>query len=113
MPLRLDISILASDDDYFYVSVADNGAGFGDPALVFAEKTTACSDGGYGLLGVRRLITARGGSLSVSNRENGQGAEVSFSLPGSAQLRARATDPNDPHRDCMFDTSAYSTGYRT
>ena len=112
VPLQLDIRILASDDDYFYVSVADNGSGFSDPARLFLDSGELRCDSGYGLLGVRRLITARGGSLSVANREEGSGAEVSFSLPGMAQLQISDTEQNGAPRDCMFDRSAYSTGYR-
>ena len=63
------------------ISVRDNGAGFGDLATAFLSDGRLRKDSGFGLLGVRRLIDARGGTLTAS-RAGAGGALVTFALPG-------------------------------
>lgn len=82
--LELDISAANDAFGCFAITVADNGAGFSDPALLFLQGGRFEAGSGFGLLGVRRLIRARGGSLSVTNRPKSAGAVVTFSLPGTA-----------------------------
>lgn len=63
-------------------TVTDNGNGFEAPATVFLSGGDFHSGSSFGLLGVRRLIEARGGEIIARPPQNGSGSEVSFSLPG-------------------------------
>lgn len=84
--LCLDLVVEPCGHDSFAVHVADNGCGFDDPALVFLGGGDPRSDSGYGLMGIRRLIHARGGRLSAANRDDGPGARISFTLPGQVRV---------------------------
>lgn len=63
--------------------VEDNGPGFSAGALANINKGQAQS-GGFGLLGIYKLIAARGGRIHAGNRPDGKGSRVVFSLPGRA-----------------------------
>lgn len=83
----LALIISAADSDgQFEVSVQDNGIGFDDTSIVFLNGGKLRTDSGFGMLGVRRLIHARGGTLSASNLSDQTGALVSFTLPGSVSM---------------------------
>jgi signal transduction histidine kinase len=82
-PLELIIEVTDLQDGFLKGSVKDNGVGFGDPALVFLDNGKLRKESGFGLFGIKRLIHARGGAITVSNRKDTNGAEISFSLPGS------------------------------
>lgn len=70
-------------DDMIEIIVQDNGKGFKDPAMAFLGGGGLRTDSGYGLLGVRRMIEARGGSISASHALDGVGSMIRFTLPGS------------------------------
>lgn len=80
--LELTIDLAELEDGFFEVTITDNGQGFTDPALLFLDTGQLRVDSGFGLFGVRRLIHARGGTLTVSNRADTQGAVIAFTLPG-------------------------------
>lgn len=91
--LDLNIDVTSAPHGMLEVTLTDNGSGFSDPAIVFLAGGAFKPDSGYGLLGVRRLIAARGGSISA---ENGAvaGAIVHFSLPG--EWRGDTASLGDP-----------------
>lgn len=81
---HMKISVFAEAlDESVLFRVQDNGAGFADPARAFLAGGEFRLESGYGLVGVRRLIRARGGSVSAAPNDGGPGSEVRFSLPGS------------------------------
>lgn len=63
--------------------VHDNGVGFDDPSIAFLDGGALRVDSGYGLLGMRRLIEARGGRINAGNLPGNAGGYVRFSLPGN------------------------------
>lgn len=81
--LELDINVTGDDNGMLEVTLHDNGAGFDNSALVFLNGGTFRMDSGYGLLGVRRMINARGGRITARNGQRGGGI-VQFTLPGFA-----------------------------
>lgn len=80
--IAMTLSVAAADDGALTITVCDDGKGFADPALAFLDGGELRMDSGFGLLGVRRLIRARGGDISAVPPSSGLGAEVRFSLPG-------------------------------
>ncbi len=70
-PRNISVSITPADDGDVVLQVADDGVGLDAPT----ERT------GLGLAGMRERISALGGSLSVRNRDAGQGVCVSARLP--------------------------------
>ncbi len=81
--IHLEISIDEVSEERFAVTVCDDGAGFADPALAFLDGGAFQADSGFGLLGVRRLLRARGGDISAKHPASRRGAEVRFELPGN------------------------------
>lgn len=81
--LHLCFSQVDCGDGFFEVSVADNGKGFDDPAILLLQEGKLRSGSGFGLFGVRRLILSRGGSMTAENLPGGTGARVRFRLPGT------------------------------
>ncbi len=80
----LDIRVDDPGLGMVYITLSDNGSGFDRPQAKFLAGADFTGGTGYGLLGVRRLIQARGGAMRLQNRPEG-GAQVQFSLPGSTQ----------------------------
>lgn len=80
--LQLSVNAEADEEDRFAICVRDNGAGFKDPTKVFLDGGKMRSDSGFGLWGIRRLVRARGGNISVNNADDGPGAVIRFTLPG-------------------------------
>lgn len=80
--LHLVLSATAADG-FFEIGVQDNGCGFEDTAVVFLNGGKLKIESGFGMLGVRRLIHSRGGTLMAANSHESSGAVVSFSLPGT------------------------------
>lgn len=70
------------DDGYFAVTLRDNGPGLDSSTLFFLNGGALRSDAGFGLMGVRRLILARGGRLTAINEAPPGGATIRFTLPG-------------------------------
>lgn len=80
--LHLTLSAAASAEGMLALAIEDDGTGFDDPVLLLVSGRKSRVEGGFGLMGIRRLIHARGGALTVSNKPGGAGARVQFSLPG-------------------------------
>lgn len=80
LALRLEVS--ETPDGMLLFEVYDNGMGFPDPAIAFLDGGKLRVESGYGLFGIKRLIHARGGTISAENLEHGKGSVVRFSLPG-------------------------------
>lgn len=64
------------------ITVTDNGIGFSDAQRAFLNGGEFRVESGFGLLGLRRLLHARGGRLSVASNPKGTGSVVSLTLPG-------------------------------
>lgn len=63
------------------ITVSDDGAGFDNPGRLFFETGDFLADSGYGLLAIRKLITARGGTIVAFNDPETNGSAVRFTLP--------------------------------
>lgn len=102
--LRLSLSASADDDQrkFYRLALEDNGSGFPDPATAFSESERKTIDnGGFGLLGVRRLVKTRGGNIRAENLSGG-GALITFTLPGQLLESAEAStavEQIEPHAD--------------
>ena len=81
-PINLEVSAKQQDANFIQVKVADNGVGLEDPQLLFSSQKSSSIDSGFGLIGVRRLIKTRGGTISARQPHQGCGAEILFSIPG-------------------------------
>ena len=64
----------------------DYGTGFQGDASTFLEKGKLRKRAGFVLLGVRRLINARGGTITARLPEAGPGALVKFCLLGKIEV---------------------------
>ncbi len=84
--VRVHISACAPSEGLIEIAVSDNGVGFENPGQVFLDTGEFRTGSGYGLLGIRRLINARGGTIKVDRGRNGAGSTVRFTLPGSLAL---------------------------
>ena len=82
--IRLRLSVCALSDETLEIAVADNGKGFDDPAQAFSAETLSPSmaRAGYGLVGVRRLVRARGGRIHAEAPQTGTGALIRVEMPG-------------------------------
>lgn len=65
--LHLDINITQHTKKLLQVQLHNNGSGFSAPALRFFDDGRFRVDSGYGLLGIKRLLTARGGTICAPN----------------------------------------------
>lgn len=81
--LVIGVSVRATSSDALQFSVEDNGKGLLHPNLVFSETHGKRKSSGYGLLGIKRLVSARGGEITATLGGDGLGLHISFSLPGS------------------------------
>ena len=69
-------------DDVVEILVQDEGLGIMNPGNLFVPFFTTKSDGsGIGLPLSRQIAEAHGGSLTLTNRERGRGAEALLRLP--------------------------------
>lgn len=80
--LTINIAVQQGLPGMIEVTLTDNGRGFSDAALKVMNGGRFQVGSGYGLFGVKRLISARGGTLVARNLPEGHGAVVRFSLPG-------------------------------
>ena len=80
--VAVDISVEAGASGMLVFTVADDGKGFQDPALAFLDGGDFRVDSGYGMLGIRRMIKERSGTISAENQGKDGGGIVRFSLPG-------------------------------
>lgn len=81
--LDIDVQVAKGLPGMIEVTLIDNGRGFSDAALSIMNGGQFKIESGYGLFGIKRLISARGGTLVARNLPGGSGAVVRFSLPGS------------------------------
>lgn len=80
--IRIKVEVEEGPGALITVRMTDNGGGFSAAGLALLNGGRFGVDGGYGLFGVRRMIAARGGTLSAGNCIHSGGAVVTFSLPG-------------------------------
>ena len=80
----VSISVLQRVEGFLEFVVRDDGRGFEDPSIVFLGGGNFRTESGFGLLGVRRLINARGGVINAEAAEDGKGSIVRFTFPGKA-----------------------------
>lgn len=100
--MTIRIKVAAHDDDYLTIRVTDDGRGFDNPGRAFLETGSFRTDSGYGLLGIRRMIMARGGSIAVENNQEHRGSTVCFTIPGriapvGAQTSRKTSAPGIQH----------------
>ena len=81
----VDLSVKVQEEREGVLSfvVNDNGHGFPDPTVAFLDGGQMQANSGFGLLGIRRLVTARGGDISAENIAGGEGSLVRFTLSGN------------------------------
>lgn len=64
------------------ISILDNGPGLTNPANLFVPfYTTKASGSGIGLVIVRQIVEAHGGTVKLANRKDTRGCEVLVTLP--------------------------------
>lgn len=81
-PINLKISARQQDSVYIQVKVSDDGVGIENPESLFSTAKSPTIDSGFGLMGIRRLIKTRGGTITARHPDQGRGAEILFSIPG-------------------------------
>ncbi len=86
--VQIEIGVAEAEDGLIEVTLSDNGKGFGDPAMAFIRSGKLRVDSGFGLLGVRRMLTAAGGRLSAGAPQSGTGGIVRFALRGRLRTAA-------------------------
>ena len=82
---KLSISASPDGGNAIEFSVRDYGTGFQGDAGALLQEGKVRKGVGFGLLGVRRLINAPGGTITARSPEAGPGALVKFSLPGKIE----------------------------
>ena len=80
--LKIDIRVQRGSKGMLDVVISDDGGGFSEAAIKFLNGGAFRVDSGYGLLGVRRMVEARGGTITASNGSEKTGAVIRFCLPG-------------------------------
>lgn len=80
--ISVHLTFVGEDDGMLTFEVCDNGGGFDDPAVAFLDGGELRNESGYGLLGVKRMVQSRGGTIAAENLGDEKGARVRFSLPG-------------------------------
>ena len=78
--VSLSVSVSQGGGSVYKVTIEDRSDGSNPEAFDVLNTGNLQSESGSGLLGARRLVHARGGSLSC--RTSGGSAAVSLSLPG-------------------------------
>ena len=86
--IALQIAVNQNGDNRILICVSDNGKGFDDPSLAFLQDEGDTAKSGFGLLGLRRLVRARGGQISVDHAVGGTGAQISVDMPGHVSTAA-------------------------
>ncbi len=80
--VALSVEVGPAANGMLAFDVRDNGAGFADTSIAFLDGGRLRTDSGYGLLGIRRLVKARGGTISAENTSDESGSIVRITLPG-------------------------------
>ena len=109
--LNMVITVTSAGTDRLDFTLTDDGKGFDTSALAFLNGGDFGVDSGYGLLGVRRMIAARGGSITASNGPQGGGI-IQFSMPGTC-VRAVKTMPGKTSHFPARDNKSSHSGRRT
>lgn len=99
--LALECSARMLEPTVIEVTLSDNGAGFENPGKLFLETGEFLADSGYGLLAIRKLIIARGGTITAFNDPATGGSAVRFTLPSKA-----VTLSNCPNRFSLSETQS-------
>lgn len=89
--MSVEISVTPAEPGVIRLTVIDDGVGFSNPGKVFVDTGNYRAECGYGLLGIRRLLTTRGGKMSVEQREGKPGGAVVVTMPGRVQAPFTAT----------------------
>ncbi|MEP4197799.1 MAG: PAS domain-containing sensor histidine kinase [Aliishimia sp.] len=103
--VALNVLVQSSGSNTLEFTVSDNGQGFQDPAITFLDGGELRMESGFGLLGVRRLIESRGGTIAAQNLPNDGGGIVRFSLSGEIAKAGNAEQVPDTN-DFVFKHSA-------
>ena len=95
-PVSLHIATACVTDQPGKVAfvVSDDGRGFDDPGVAFLDGGEFRYESGFGLLGIKRLIASRGGSIRAVPPISGRGAEIHFTLPGTVFREVSASAPD-------------------
>lgn len=80
--VAISLSLRPGPDEQIECQICDNGKGFADPAVAFLTGGVFRQGTGFGLLGIKRLILTRGGTISAAHPEEGTGTIVTLTLPG-------------------------------
>jgi signal transduction histidine kinase len=94
--LTMQCDATLTDTHTVEVSLSDNGAGFENPGIAFLETGDFRMESGYGLLAIRKLVTARRGDITAFNFAEVGGSCVRFTLPNATNHTNTATK-DDPH----------------
>ncbi|KIC51846.1 PAS domain-containing sensor histidine kinase [Tateyamaria sp. ANG-S1] len=78
--IRVDVAVSQVNARRLCLSVRDHGRGF--EAVPSDDAEAHSSDHGYGLVGVTRLVKARGGTIRLGNPADGTGTDIRVELPG-------------------------------
>lgn len=91
--LKMIVTVETGMPGMIDITLTDNGDGFSDAALDIMNGGKFKAESGYGLFAVKRLISARSGTLAARNLPDNSGAVVRFSLPG--EIVGVAPSPGD------------------
>lgn len=80
--VHVRVCVAQESDDCLEFTVCDNGRGFKDPSIAFLGGAAFNTESGFGLLGIKRLVDARGGEIYAEKPESNAGAIVRFTFPG-------------------------------
>ncbi len=78
----IEIDIDTEGPEMLRFRVTNSGRAIYRPETVFAEDDKLRFERGFGTVGVRKLIEARGGTIRAVTPASGTGAEIVFTLPG-------------------------------
>lgn len=81
--LKIEVQACQLDPQHIELTISDNGRGIEKPESLFNDQRKLKYQGGFGLLGIKRLVQSRGGKINAEHAPSGQGLLVRFSLPGS------------------------------
>ncbi len=90
---KVEVSVEASDGAPATISieVRDNGVGFDHSSVALLDHGDLVSGHGFGLLGIRRLLSDRGGTINARKHSSGIGSVISISMPGCLRMPAPLT----------------------
>ena len=76
------VDVRALHNEMLEFSVRNSGGAVANPATLFLETKDFRCDSGFGLYGIERLISERGGKIESLPPKSGTGAEFRFQIPG-------------------------------